>query len=223
MTEPNLGEAISRAVAAQLNPEFIEAVINKKVTQLITEAVEQSLRSYSDTGKLIQTKVAEALQVNDLDLPSYGHAVSAMLKAQIEAKVSDLISGQLAADMDELLGLAPKEIKLSQIAADMLELHDEGYGEVITVIVGDDKYSSRWIYLHEYEALPESRKHSCMHKLLINSDGRIVSATIDHVDTKRTKTIGRSYGLAQKLRAYVACGTRIIIDEDAVVTSVGDY
>jgi hypothetical protein len=35
--------------------------------------------------------------------------------------------------------------------------------------------------------------------------------------------IGRAHGLEQKLRAYVACGTKIVVDEDCVVTSVGDY
>ncbi len=47
--------------------------------------------------------------------------------------------------------------------------------------------------------------------------------TIDKRDLKDTQHIGRTWGLGDKVRAYYAAGTKIILDEDFVVTSVGDY
>jgi hypothetical protein len=224
LTEANIGNAISQAVASKLDASFVEKEVHRRVEKLVVEAVDSALRSYSDTGKLIEKAVADALRVDRLDLPSYGSVVSAILKVQIEAKVADLVAGKLAADMDELLSLAPKEIKLSQIADDMRAGHDEGeYGEIITVIVQTSEYGSRWIYLDEEKHIEDSSKYECKHSLLLNSDGTIGSATVDKRNLKDTQHIGRSYGLAQKLRAYVACGTVLIVDEDNVVTSVGDY
>ena len=225
MTDLNLGDAISRAVAAKLDSEFVEKVVHERVSKLVTEAVDQALRNYSDTGKLIEKAVADALRVDRLDLPSYGHVVSAILKEQIDARVAELVAGRLAQDMQELLNLAPKEVKLSEIAKSMCDKHEgESYGPVITVLVERTDYGAAWVYLDEdthHEG--HDAKRRCDHQLLVSSDGLISSATIHNRNIKDTTQFGRAYGLAQKLRAYVACGTKIILDEDNVVTSVGDY
>ena len=221
-TDASLGSLISAAVAAKLTPEFIEKEVNTRLEKLVIESVDRALRSFSDTGKLIEKAVEEALRVDRIDLPSYGITVAAMVKAQIEATVSDLVAGRLAQDMDELLNLAPKEIKLSKIAEDMIASRD-GYGPAITVIVDQNEYGSSWVYLDEGQHRAAREKNRCEYRLLIGKDGKIATAYINDSDIKSTKVIGRAYGLAQKIRAYYACGTTIILDEDAVVTSVGDY
>lgn len=219
-----LSNLISEAVAASLTPEFVETQVNARVEKLIIESVDSALRRYSDTGKLIEQAVADALRVDKIDLPSYGVTVAAILKVQIEAKVSELVAGKLAADMDELLSLAPAEVKLSQIADAMRKTHDsDAYGEVITVIVERNDYGSVWIYLDEEEVHAEREKYRCDYRLLIGQDGKIASATLKEIGIKSPAHVGRAYGLDQKIRAYYACGTTIILDEDAVVTSVGDY
>lgn len=221
----NLGAAISRAVAAKLDAEFIEKEVETRVGRLVVEAVDRALRSYSDTGRMIEEKVEEALRVNDLDLPSYGAVVAQMLKTQIEAKVSEVVAGKLSQDMDELLKLAPKEIRLSEIAAEMLKGHrdDGAWGELITVIVEHSDHIGAWVYLDEEEVLKESDKHRCRYRLGIDPAGKIFSASIWGLEMKERNYIGRSYGFEQKLRSYVACGTKIILDEEFVETGIGDY
>lgn len=225
MTELNLGEAVSRAVAERLDAAFVEKEVETRVGKLVVEAVDKALRSYSDTGKLIDEAVGNALRVNSLDLPSYGHIVSKMLKTQIEARVSDLVAGHLAQNMEELLNLAPKEVRLSKIADEMREAHTEGYGPVITCFVerSDRVGSFSWVYLDEEEHREERDKYQCRHRLLVGEDGVIAGGWIDNNNLKAGNWIGRAYGLAQKLRAYIACGTKLILDDDAVVVSVGDY
>lgn len=220
-----LSGLISAAVAAKLTPDFIEKEVNSRVEKLIIEVIDRMLRTYSDTGKEIERAVGEALRVERLDLPSYGSIVTAMLKAQIEARVSELVSGRLAADMEELLNLAPKEVKLSEIAAEMLKRHEDmgKYGDVITVHVEETEYGSTWLYLDEDRHHRPHDKHLCAHRLLISKGGTISSATINHHPAIDTQYIGMSYGLAQKIRAWVACGTVIVLDEDCVNISIGDY
>lgn len=215
---------ISAAVAAKMTPGFIDKEVGARVDKLIIESIDASLRKYSDTGDMITKAVGEALRVDRLDLPTYGNVVAAMLKEQIEACVAPLIAGRLAADMEELLNLAPKEVKLSEIAADMCKRHEgDGYGEVITVIVERNEYGSTWIYLDEDQVLEERNKNRADYRLLVGKDGKISSATMREHDIKSSRHFGSSYGLEQKIRAWFACGTIIIIDEDSVGTSVGDY
>jgi hypothetical protein len=215
---------IGAAVAAKMTPDFIEKEVATRVDKLIVESIDKALRSYSDTGKLIEKAVEDALRVDRLDLPAYGETVKAILQAQIEARVAPLVAGQLAADMDELLGLAPKAVKLSAIADSMRQAHEgEGYGPVITVIVEETRYGSRWLFLDDEHHHEVRDKYKCKHRLMIADDGRITGGWINDKDTKASGWIGRSYGLEQKLRAYIACGTVIELDEDYVSTSVGDY
>ncbi|MFH8652286.1 hypothetical protein ACH37Y_06175 [Sphingomonas paucimobilis] len=220
----NLTNLISAAVAAKMTPDFIEKEVNTRVEKLVVESVDKALRTWSDTGQLIEKAIEEALRVDRLDLPTYGNVVAAMVKAQVEAKVAPLIAGRLAEDIDELLKLAPATVKLSEIAADMLKRHDDdAYGEVITVIVEQSEYGSTWVYLDEDQVHDERNKYRCDYRLLIGKDGKISSATLREHDIKSSKHFGTSYGLEQKLRAYFACGTVIEIDEDRIVTSAGDY
>lgn len=219
----DLTNLISSAVAAKLTPDFIEKEINNKIEKLIVDSIDSAMRSYSETGALIKKAVSDALRVDSLDLPAYGATVCKILKTQIEARVSDLVSGQLAKDMDELLKLAPKEVKLSEIAEEMLEYNRE-FGEGgITVIVERDDYGYSTIYLDErtsdkYGLQGPGRKHDCRYSLSVDKYGKIYTARIDKKDVRDVERIGRSYGIGQKISAYVACGTTMIIDEDDVVT-----
>lgn len=222
----DLTSLISAAVAAKMTPEFIEKEIDARVGKLLTESIDNALRSYSGVGKMIKDAVEEALKVESIDLPTYGSIVTKILKAQIEARCSELVAGRLAEDMEQLLNLAPKEIKLSTIADDMRESRDsDGWGEVITVIVdhSDVVAGYKRIYLDDREVYRRDDKYKCDFHLSLDSDGKIFGATINGSDLNCTKVIGRSYGLGQSIRAWVACGTRIIVDEDDVVTSVGDF
>ena len=224
MENANLASLISGAVAARMTPEFIEREVIARTDKLVIESIDRAFRSYSDSAKLIEKAIEDALRVERLDLPTYGNMVAAMLKAQIEATVAPIIAGRLSEDVAELLKLAPASIKLSQITEDMLKQHeDDAWGEVITAIVERSEYGSTWVYLDEDHAHSERDKYKADYRLLIGKDGKIASATLREHDIKSSKHFGSSYGLEQRLRAYFACGTVIEIDEHAVVTAVGDY
>jgi hypothetical protein len=224
MSDQNLSGLISAAVIARMTPDFIEKEVNSRVDKLIVESVDRALRGYSDTAKLIEKAVGDALRVDRLDLPSYGLAVTKILQAQIEANVSDLIAGRLSEDMTGLLSLAPKTIKLSEIAKDMLARHDsDAWGDLITVCVERTEYGSAWVYLDEDKHYDERVPRKCSVRLLLGKDGTISSASINDIDLKSRTQLGRAYGLEQKIRAYFACGTVIELDEDSVEIGRGDY
>lgn len=221
----DLSNLISAAVAAKMTPEFIEKEVDTRIGKLVVDSIDSALRSYSGTGKMIREAVEAALQVNSLNLPSYGSAVAGMVKAQIEARVAEVVSGKLAEDVKQLLGLAPQSIKLSKIAEEMIEgrIGGGGFGQAISVFV---EHSSTEGYAHVYlddeQVLERRDKYRCKFHLHIGPDGKIYSAQIADRDIKSTTQLGGGFGLAQKIRAYYAVGTVIELDEDVVITSVGD-
>lgn len=221
----NLAELINGAVAARLQGEFVEQQVTARVDKLVVDAIDNALRSYSDVGKMIEQAVKDALRVDRLDLPNYGMMVTEMVKRQIELRASEVVAGRLEQDIEDLLRLAPKEIKLSKIAEQMLEQSDVDYGDAITVIVErNDRYSSVWLYLDPEKHRSDRDKYRCKHRLHLSEDGTIHGAYLgeDKYDIRKNY-IGRAYGLEQSIRAWVACGTRIELDEDFVVIGKGDY
>lgn len=217
-------DLITKAVAERMTPDFIEKAVLTRVDKLIEGAVDDALRSYSPTGTIIREAVQDALKVDRLDLPSYGDIVIKILKVQIAATVADLVGWRLAKDMERLLSLAPKTIKLSEIAEGMLERSDSEFvGDAITVIVQKTEHGSWWVYLDERDHYADQDKQRCAIRMLIAHDGTIASATIDGMDTKAVTHVGRSYGLEQLIRAYSGCGTVIEMDEEFVILGKGDY
>jgi hypothetical protein len=224
----NLTGLISAAVAGKMTPEFIEKQVDTRVEKLVIESIDSALRSYSDTGRMIEKAVQEALRVDRLDLPSYGTVVTAMLQRQIEGRVSELVEGRLSKDMADLLSLAPKEIKLSEIADGMRERykdrHDHAWGPVISVVVEESEGVAGYFRIGLDEDEAEKRRcRDCAHEIAIDKEGKIYSATLEGRSIKDTSRLGRSYGLDQLIRGWFACGTTIIIDRYDVVTSEGDY
>ena len=229
----DLTKLIETAVVNSMTPDAINEKIEKRVADLIEGAINDALRPYSDTGKIISEAVKNSLLIKDLELPAYGATVSTMLKAQIEKVVADSLAGKLADNMTELLSLAPKTIKLSQIVNEYKEsatfldhgLESVSCGEeLVTFIIDEnrnDSYSSRWVYLGDK---PEIDKHRCRVRLLLSADGTIAGATFDGKELNGGRSIGHSYGFEQKIRAYYAAGTIIEIDErDIDVCGTGDF
>lgn len=226
MADMTMAELVTSAIDAQMKPENIEPKITAAVEEMIADVVKSSLRTYSDNGKLIENAVKESLKIGTLNLPSYGTTVCTILKAQIEAKVAPLISGQLTEDMSEMLNLAPKELRLSDIVKEMLEAHweyDDGCYErdLVTCIVDEDRTLTA-IYLDEDDHHEE--KYRCAISLFIDQDGFIRSGSTKGRTDMKARSLethgdfGRAYTLEQKVRSWWACGTKIIVDADEVCT-----
>lgn len=226
MTEAlELTSIISAAVAAKLTPEFIDKEVNSRVEKLVIECIDRALRIYGEAGKAIEKAVEDALRVDRIDLPSYGATVSKMVTAAIEHRTAEVIQGRLKQDVEDLLKLAPKTVKISELAEALLEPHksDGAYGEVTTFIIEESEYSHRWLYLDDENVYAERDKFRCKYRLMVSEDGKIASAYIGDRAAKAEHWIGRSYGFEQRLRAYVACGTVVEFDTEYPCTSVGDY
>lgn len=225
----DLAKIITDSVSAIASPEIIREKVDKAVDKLVTAIITDELRSYGEISKTIKEALKESLQVTDLNLPSYSTMITQMLRTQIEAQVSPLIAGALAKDMEDILSLAPKTVKLSEIVEDMMENYlayeDGTYGDIVTCIVEVSNYGSTWIYLDDTKHYSRSNKYQCDCRILLSKDGTISSASFRNIDItgKRRSpdggfAVGSVYGLAQKIQAYHACGTVIEVDEDNVST-----
>lgn len=223
----DLSEIIKTSVTETMTADALRAKVDKSVEELVNETIRDQLRSYGDIGKLIKEKVTESLQVPDLNLPSYSQMIMQMLRTQVEQAVQPILQERIAEDMQEILGLAPKTIKLSKIVEEMLtssDAYQDGeHGDLVTCIVGDNSYGSTWVYLDDQGHYDESEKYRCSASMLVSSDGTIHCASYNGRDLggkskQGGMSVGRTYGLGDKLQAYYACKTIIEIDADNIST-----
>lgn len=240
-------EALANATA----PEKVREIVEREIGKTVEEAVKQSVRSYSPFGRALEKKLEEAMGINTLNIPSYGQMLTDLVQRLVQKHVSDMIGAQLEADLTDILNIAPKTIKLSEITGNMLEYHSDGYGPVITCIVKDEgKYDSdlwgpSWtVYLDDEqhtevernakvrlrishgirdESGPPSHKLTTGKIWSIEADGRRVTADKGAGWHGTFRQPHKVYGLPERLLAYYAAGTVIEMDIDDVVTSVGDH
>lgn len=256
---PGVHDLLIQRVNAELTPERIQERVDKALDKILDRAIDEALNSWSDTGKSIKAALTGSLRVTELDLPGYGHVVCQILERQVQAKVSEAIADRLTQDMADLLKLAPKEVKLSEIVAEILGDDDDpcacdGPSEVYLEIEWEDDRTLVWMYLSKEK--PRS-KHDADMRLLVKlehpygqeprpegmeswrkpdpratiSSGWVKGSDLKKdtrfgwgTDYSKQKTeFGRWFGLEQKILAYYACGTVLILDEDACVLSRYDH
>lgn len=227
----DLNKIIHDAIEERITEDFVKQEVDKRVESLVTNVIEEQMRSYGDISKAISAAVKESIQVKDLDLPNYGAMVSTMVKNKIEELVHPLIAGKLANDMEELLTLAPKTVKLSRIVEDMMKesaaYEDGDTGDLVTCIVETNDYGSTWIHLDPNQNYPASEKYSCEIRFMLSSDSTIFTGTVSGQDfgnanrgrsSSHAIRFGVLRGIEQRIMSYYACGTVIEVDEDEVST-----
>lgn len=242
-----LAETVLAAVQATLTPEYVSEKVASHMQKLLDGAIQDALQQWSPTGKEIRRAVQDSLQVAELNLPSYGHIVTQILEAQIQATVAEAVASKLQKDMEGLLKLAPKQIKLSELIADLLGEDDDSchcdIKEIWLDIDANDEYSSLWLYI-DPDGKPKT-PYDAKIRLLISTGKRcqeygpdeIMSGTISsgHVsgsDLKKDvrfgygtdypnqrRPFGRWFGFEQKILALYALGTVITLDKDNCILS----
>lgn len=221
----NLTEFIVAEVQRQTSEDSIKQLVEKKIGSIIADAVEHSMRSYGNVGEQIKNAVAASLDINGkLDVPAYGHMVMGLLRSKMDETLSSLVNERLSVELDEILQIAPKELKFSAIVKqvlDSLDAHD-GYGRSITCII-EKSYLVDGYYHIYLDTDEDVRKSECEASIAICSEGKIYSLTIDRKDASKTIIMGSIYGWKKTLFAAYCSGSKIIMDDLDPSTTIGDY
>lgn len=220
----NLTDFIIAEVHRQTSDEPLRKAVDQAIAQVVARAVDSSMR-FGDLNKKITRAVEKSLNIaEDLDIPRFGHMVTALLRAKMDEILGDIVNTRLAEEMTEILKVAPKEVKLSEIVAELVK-HEEEFsdrrGSSVTCFV--EESLSVTGYRHVYiDTEAGKSKHSCDARLSVDSDGKIYGLVIGGRDAKETIVMGRMYGWRKMIFAAYACGSKLIVDEDFVCIGIGD-
>ena len=218
----DLSNYIAERVQALGSEEKIRALVDARIEKTIEDSVDKALHVYGPVGKQISDAVTASLKVTNLDLPAYGVMLMNIVRAKISERIDEIAAAHIAREVDEMLNLGAREVKLSSIVKQMVEgqeLH-ERFGSHVTCIVEyrDRDYTS--IGLDE-----ESRKslYECEAQVHVNADGKIYHLVIHGVDMSKTIVLQRLHDWKRTVMALYATGGKLIVDEDHVSTAIGDF
>lgn len=221
----NLTDFIIAEVQKQTSEAALRELVSKKIGETVAESVKRSFETYGDIGQQIKKAVVAALDIGDrVDVPAYGNMVMALLRAKMDETLGDLINKRLAAEMDEILSIAPKKLKLSAVVEAMIsgiDKHDR-YGSYATCIIEESEYSKG--YWHVAMDPGESvKKYDCELRFGVTETGEIYSLTCDKKDAKTTVVMGYLSAYQKMVFAAYCSGSKLIIDVHEPSTAIGDF
>lgn len=138
-----------------------------------------------------------------------------------------ILQTQLQEQLANLLSAPPKEIKLSELVEQFMEMHDgEPPSDRITLIVdySETWHSGKWFDIY-FDPQSEERKHNCEHMIRCKEDGTVWGMRIGGVDTDKRLFLGPMHGFDRTLFQMKVAGTKVIVDEnyDDIDTTYPSY
>jgi hypothetical protein len=213
-----LEAAIKTLVAEKLSSAAMMEQISAALDKAVASAINDALRPYSATGKVISQAIEQSLQVDaDLGIPAYNETVKRIVRAKVDEHVNSSGRDMLQAELDEMFDTAPAELKLSELIKKFKETDlykDDWENGEISLHVEQSSGGYRFIYWDEACDTP---KHRCTYNLHIDKEGKVFSGKLGYgTDVKKATPLffGAKHGFSKYLLNLWACGTRLIVDED---------
>jgi len=143
-------EAIDKTIVEKL-PEIIEG----KVTKLVDDILGEVLKSYSDTGKAIKSRIEQQLDVNlqKFDMVDYNGLISTIIQEHLVKCVNAGTIAPITKLVEETLGfVSSKTMTLTELvdkvkAIAMEEDSSESEGEITCIVATDDEHKWHEIFL----------------------------------------------------------------------------
>lgn len=225
---PDLTSFIVDAVKRHTDADAIRERVDTQVGIIIDDAIKQSFRSYGDIAKKLEAAVAVSLNVGDrIELPEYGNMVLALLRAKMDAVTADLVQKRIDAEMTEILGLAPKELKLSAVVETMVKSVEEWemqdrHGTYATCHVEPSDVSVGYFRI-ALDREADKGRFDCELQFQVGKDGSIFGLSVEKQDAKSRVRAGFMEPFMKMVFTAYCCGSTFIIDNQDPPTNIGDF
>lgn len=213
----NLQDYILAEVTRKTSEEHIRTLIDKKIDEAIKGAVDDEFRYGGNLKKQMTAVVSEALSIGDrIDVPAYGVMVMALLREKLDENISEMLNAKLATDMQELLQIAPKELKFSSVIEKMTEhakeMGDRPWGK-IAVFVEESDWNKECYHVGIDPDGDTLKRYNCETQFFVDPEGKISSLTTNRRDVAKVVGIAPYWGYQKMIFSAYACGSKLIMDK----------
>jgi hypothetical protein len=208
-----------------INDSLIQIKASGKVEQIIRQRVEKTIESiindlldgWSEFGKELKNQIKEHLHINlqSLDIPAYNQLVANVVKEELDKALHIQGVQKMKEIIDNILGTAKREYKLSEIIKEMMEqanFDGDHNGSNATLHIERSSVLT-FIYFDENE---DVRKYDCKYRIFVDKDGSVKSVRIGNKEFQNDIIMGGLYGVEETLFKLYAQSSKLIIDEENI-------
>lgn len=218
----NIENCVQEKFQEIVSSGFIEEQIKKALEKTVAESIEESLRSWSDFGKELKSKISEAVKIEKLELklPEYNQLVCNW--------IIEMINDQLIADSRKQIEenikkffkpLEKDEYKISEIIEEFKKTiidKDEYCEGEITFIADKESLNCKGYFDFYFDEEPNKGKYSCDYSFGINERG-LWCMNIKGANVEKMKS-PNLYNFDSFMFQLFASKVKIINDSDQVET-----
>ena len=215
----DLNKIVNDTLSEMENEKFVEKIVKDTLEKSIKSIVDDIFRSYSDSGKKLETYIESNLNIdfNRLGLEGYNGIVLAAVKEQLDKSITVQGVEKIKNSMDEMLSDIKEEYTLSEIIEKVKddsdkESYEYDYDEHVFLIIDKSSGGYTHIYIDNDEDEP-NRKYDYSYQIDIDNKGKPYSIKFkgDEINTKQI--MGGLYGLDKLLFKIYASGAKIKLDQ----------
>lgn len=209
--ELNLPELIASAVSA----EKIQPILDKAVSQAITDAIREATGYNSPFSKALKQQLTDAMPhgLSIDDVAKFGHVVNAAITDAVHRENANTIQAALRTAATAVLPDVPARLKLSELLKDARDGFRKEEHEAFYAHLECSDYGGGWLYLDEHESTRD--KYRAGIRIAFDKEGEVYALRLDgqHITPKSMpQAIGSFEGIL--LSMYVG-RTSLEIDMDA--------
>lgn len=233
----DLNEMVMSSLNKMQSEGKVRQIVEKHVEDTVESIVKDIFGSWSDFSKSLKKEAQESLAVNfkELNLPSYNHMIMEAIKDKLNNSIQEAGVNSIASEIDGLLSYSKREYKLSELVKELSneiedadELEYEEYREM-TLHIDDERPSS--IIFIRMDAKEDVSEYDCKYRLTLNKEGVLISVDVEDKESWKEKSysdfdaktvMSGLRGLEETLFKIYTSGAKIVIDEAACETTVGN-
>ncbi|MFW5438893.1 hypothetical protein [Paenibacillus apiarius] len=225
----DLNKMVHDAMADIQKEQVVEKLVRERLEKTLSDVVDSALRSYGDFGKRLQEEVEGQLNINleKLDIPTYNQMILNVVKEKLDEAITVQGVNKIKARMDEILGGAKQEYRLSEIIEKMKEAAME-YGDVddSEISLHIKKGSTLWFI--DFDPEEDKERYECRYRISIKEPkdgetGKINTVEIRDKKLDNNAIMGGLRGVEAILFQMYAKGADLIVDDVDMDYPYGDY
>ena len=199
---------------------FIEDKIKESLKKTISDAIDESLKSWSDFGKELKSNIEKSLKIGKLNLalPEYNQLVSNWIIEMVNASIISDSKKQIEANIKKFFKPIEKdEYKISEIIEEfknsIMEDSEDCSGEITFISDTSSKSLPNYKYFY-FDKEPNKTKYLCDYSFGINENG-LWKMSIKECNADKVKS-PNFYGFESFMFQIYASKVKIIDDSESV-------
>ncbi|OGB70435.1 MAG: hypothetical protein A2486_07125 [Burkholderiales bacterium RIFOXYC12_FULL_65_23] len=214
---------IQGAIAAALQPEKLQPILDQHITKAITQAIDDATGFRSEFRKALTVQLTEAMPhgLGIDDVAKFQHILSQAATRLVQECNANTVQVALERAIKNVMPDVPPVIKLSDLLKEARDGFHKEQNEAFYAYLEMSEYGDGHLYLDENEnpgdrgyRSREDRKYRAEHQLAFTKEGEVYALRLDGkqiTPASRPDIVGSFYSI---LMAMYVGRTKIEVDMD---------